>query len=73
MAMEGLYKRAFLKLHYMREHPVIKSWSSFYYVKFGKIQDKGQPAGNQLNLGSSETTCEATTNENTEYDDKFIQ
>jgi len=77
MAMEGLYKRAFLKLHYMREHPVIKSWSSFYYVKFGKIQDKGRSAGNQLrnqlNLGSSETTCEATTNENTEYDDKFIQ
>ena len=61
----------------MREHPVIKSWSSFYYVKFGKIQDKGRSAGNQLrnqlNLGSSETTCEATTNENTEYDDKFIQ
>lgn len=73
MAMEGLYKRAFLKLHYMREHLVIKSWSSFYYINFGKIQDEGQSAGNQLNLGSSETTCEATTNRNTKYNYKFIQ
>jgi hypothetical protein len=52
MAMEGL-NRAFLKLHYMREHPVFIFWSTVYFVSFGKIQNEGQSAGNQVsNLGS---------------------
>ena len=60
MAMEGLLKRALLKLHYMREHPVLNSWSSVYLIDFGKIQEEGQSAGNFINYeGSSETTCEA--------------
>jgi hypothetical protein len=64
MAMEGflLRMRAFLKLHYMREHPVSIFWSTVYFVSFGKIQNEGQSAGNQINnLGSSETTREAIT------------
>ena len=56
MAMEGLLKRAFLKLHYMREHPVL-SLGPLRFSLFGKIQDEGQSAGN-LNKSSSETTCE---------------
>jgi len=61
MAMEGL-NRAFLKLHYMREHPVFILWSTVYFVSFGKNQNEGQSAGNQMNnLGSSETTREAIT------------
>jgi hypothetical protein len=61
MAMEGL-NRAFLKLHYMREHPVFIFWSTVYFVSFGKIQNEGQSAGNHVsNLGSSETTREAIT------------
>ncbi|RYE14046.1 MAG: hypothetical protein EOP34_07440 [Rickettsiales bacterium] len=61
MAMEGL-NRAFLKLHYMREHPVLIFWSTVYFVSFGKIQYEGQSAGNQVSdLGSSETTREAIT------------
>lgn len=67
MAMEGL-NRAFLKLYYMREHPVIIFWSTVYFASFGKIQNEGQSAGNQVsNLGSSETTREAIT-----LDDKKI-
>jgi hypothetical protein len=63
MAMEGLLTRAFLKLHYMREHPVL-SLGPLKYNLFGKIQDQGQSAGNLFvrklsNLSSSETTCEA--------------
>ena len=59
MAMEGLLNRALLKLHYMREHPVLNSWASVY-LDFGKIQEEGQSAGNFIkNEGSSETTCEA--------------
>jgi len=59
--MEGL-NRAFLKLHYMREHPFSIFWSTVYSVSLGKIQNKGQSAGNQINnLGSSETTREAIT------------
>jgi NADH-ubiquinone oxidoreductase chain 5 len=61
MAMEG-FNRAFLKLHYMREHPVFIFWSTVYFVSFGKIQNEGQSAGNHVNyLGSSETTREAIT------------
>ena len=60
MAMEGLLNRALLKLHYMREHPVLNSWSSVYLLDFGKIQGEGQSAGNFIKFeGSSETTCEA--------------
>ncbi len=62
LAMEGLVKRAFLKLHYMREHPTILR-STSYYVTIGKILSIGQSAGNRLinTLGSSETTREAIT------------
>lgn len=60
MAMEGLLNRALLKLHYMREHPVLNFWSSVYLVDFGKIQEEGQSAGNFIKYeGSSETTREA--------------
>ena len=62
MAMEGLVKGPFLKLHYMREHPLILR-STSYLVNIGKILSIGQSAGNQYNnkLGSSETTREAIT------------
>ena len=71
MAMEGLdiflakhenKKRAFLKLHYMREHPLMLR-STSYFVTIGKILNIGQFAGNQSSneLGSSETTREAIT------------
>lgn len=65
MAMEGLVNRAFLKLHYMREHPLI-SRSTSYFVTIGKILSIGQSAGNQLvnTLGSSETTRVAITLDN---------
>ncbi len=55
MAMEGFLSRALFKLHYMREYPVIISWSTVY-LNFGKIQEEGQSAGNFL--GSSETRRE---------------
>jgi len=59
MAMEGLFNRALLKFHYMREYPVMNSWSSIHLMNFGKIQEEGQSAGNFVfNEGSSETTCE---------------
>jgi hypothetical protein len=58
MAMEGFFSRALLKLHYLLEYPVLNSWSSVYSINFGKIQEKGQSAGNLI-LGSSETTREA--------------
>ena len=68
MAMEGLLNRAFLKLHYMREHLVLTFWSSVYFIDFGKIQNKRQSAGNQkkdiFSLGSSETTREAVILDN---------
>jgi len=57
MAMEGFLSRAFLKLHYMRGHPV-KSLGPLKFSLFGKIQDEGQSAGNSI-VSSSETTCEA--------------
>ena len=72
MAMEGLH-RAFLKLHYMREHPVLIFWSTVYLVSFGKIQNEGQSAGNQINnLGSSETTREAITLDEAEKKTVFL-
>jgi hypothetical protein len=59
MAMEGFFSRAFLKLHYMREHPVL-SLGPLKWNLFGKIQDEGQFAGNLFisNISSSETTRE---------------
>lgn len=59
MAMEGFLSRAFLKFHYMREHPVL-SLGPLKYTLFGKIQDEGQFAGNLFNSNwsSSETTRE---------------
>jgi NADH-ubiquinone oxidoreductase chain 5 len=72
MAMEGL-NRAFLKLHYMREHPFWIFWSIVYFVSLGKIQIIGQSAGNQLNnLGSSETTREAITFYDINFERYFI-
>lgn len=69
MAMEGFFlakkTRAFLKLHYMREHPVL-SLGPLRCNLFGKIQDEGQSAGN-FNKSSSETTREVFKLE----DDKF--
>jgi hypothetical protein len=56
MAMEGLLNRAFLKLYYMREHP-LNTWSTTLSKGLGKIQVKGQSAGNLT--GSSETTRKA--------------
>jgi len=63
MAMEGFFSRAFLKLHYMWEHPVL-SLGPLNYNLFGKIQDEGQSAGNFINsdLSSSETTRGAFIN-----------
>ena len=57
MAMEGLLNRAFLKFHYMREHPASLLGPLSRYILFGKIQEQGQFAGNLINnIGSSETT-----------------
>jgi len=44
MAMEGFLNRAFLKLHYMREHPFL-SIGPLKPSLFGKIQYEGQSAG----------------------------
>ncbi|GGA14162.1 hypothetical protein GCM10010923_25230 [Blastomonas marina] len=57
MAMEGFFSRAFLKLHYMQEHPVL-SLGPLRFSLFGKIQDQGQFAGNSIR-SSSEITSEA--------------
>lgn len=40
MAMEGFLNRALFKFHYIREHPVLTSWSSVYLIDFGKIQER---------------------------------
>jgi hypothetical protein len=64
--MEGLLIRAFLKFHYMREHPLILR-STSYFVSIGKILRIGQSARNQsYSLGSSETTRGTVT-----LDEKF--
>ena len=55
MAMEGLVNRALFKFYYMREYPVLNSWSSVY-LNFGKIQEEGKSAGNFEPKDSSETT-----------------
>ena len=64
MAMEGWCNRAFLKLHYMREHPALILGPLKRYFLLGKIQEQGQSAGNFITCkakdkGSSETTREA--------------
>jgi Proton-conducting membrane transporter/NADH-Ubiquinone oxidoreductase (complex I), chain 5 N-terminus/LAGLIDADG endonuclease len=61
MAMEGWCNWAFLKLHYMREHPVLILDPLKRYFLLGKIQEEGQSAGNLItkDTGSSETTREA--------------
>ena len=51
-----LFKRALFKFHYMRECPVLNSWSSVIF-NFGKTQEEGKFAGNFI--GSSETIREA--------------
>lgn len=55
------FKRAFLKLHCVREYPALSIGPlKSYFFLLGKIQYKGQPAGNMVfNYGSSETTCGA--------------
>jgi len=66
MAMEGWCNRAFLKFHYMREHPTLILGPLKRYFLLGKIQEQGQFAGNFItcqstltkNGGSSETTRE---------------
>lgn len=58
---------AFLKLHYMREHPALSFGPLKRQLLLGKIQKQGQFAGNyfsstskiETNLGSSETIREA--------------
>ena len=53
-------KRAFLKLHYVREHPALSIGPLKSYFLLGKIQYEGQSAGNvAISHGSSETTREA--------------
>jgi hypothetical protein len=53
-------KRAFLKLYYVREHPVLSIGPLKSYILLGKIQYKGKLARNMtFNHGSSETTREA--------------
>lgn len=74
-AMEGL-KRALLKFHYMREHPIL-SRSTQIYILLGKILDKGQSARNFMgenegvfsikHKGSSETTCEIDNKDDNVY------
>lgn len=52
--------RAFLKLHYVRKHPVLSIGPLKSYFLLGKIQYEGQSAGNMASSrGSSETTREA--------------
>jgi hypothetical protein len=66
MAMEGWCNRAFLKLHYMREHPALILGPLQINFWLGKIQEEGQSAGNFIkcqsteakDLGSSEARCE---------------
>ena len=49
MAMEGLFYRALLKFHYMREHPALIFGPLNRYLLLGKIQKQGQFAGNFFN------------------------
>ena len=54
-----VFSRAFLKLHYMREHPVL-NLGPLRFSLFGKILYEGQSAVNSCFARSySETTCEA--------------
>jgi hypothetical protein len=75
MAMEGWLKRALLKLHYMREYPVMNSWSSVHLMNFGKTQEEGQFAGNFVGsdeeASSSQKGSSETTREAIKLDEKF--
>lgn len=77
MAMEGWCNRAFLKLHYMREHPGLILGPLKRYFLLGKIQEEGQPAGNFIkydifDTGSPETTREAFILEDNVFKSWFI-
>jgi hypothetical protein len=62
MAMEGFFKGAFLKLHYMREYLALSLGPLIRYFMLGKIQEQRQSAGNYYNnLSSSETIREVFT------------
>ena len=59
--LEAFNSVELLKLRYMQEHPVINSWSCVHLMNFGKIEEKGQSAGNfvsEADKGFSETTRE---------------
>lgn len=53
-----MLNRALIKLHYMQKHPFRNFGPLKRDFLLGKIQNKGQSAGNDLK-GSSETTREA--------------
>ena len=77
MAMEGRGFRAFLKLHCMLEYPVLILGPLKRYFLLGKIQEKGQSAGNFFvrsvkYLSSSETKREAFILKNKDFKDWFI-
>lgn len=60
MSVNSELIRAFLKLHYVREHPVLSIGPLKSYFLLGKIQYEGQSAGNMIiSHGSSETIREA--------------
>ena len=66
-------KRAFLKLHYVRENPVLSIGPLKSYILLGKILYKGQSAGNlAFNQGSSETIREVYRLENNLFKYWFI-
>ena len=68
---EGL--RAFLKIHYVREHPVLSVGPLKSYFLLGKIQYKGQSAGNMVSgHGSLETTRESYILNDNLFKDWFI-
>ena len=60
LSLVWVFKRAFLKLHCVRESPALDIGPlKSYFFLLGKIQYKGQHARNMVfNYGSSETTCE---------------
>ncbi len=59
LSLVCIFKRAFLKLLCMQEHPALSIGPLKSYFVLGKIQYEGQPAGNRVASachGSSETT-----------------
>jgi hypothetical protein len=58
--MSWRFNRALLKLHYVRKYPALIIGPLKSYFLLGKIQYKGQSAGNVVkNHGSSEIIREA--------------